>query len=756
MVCLFCRRRKIRCDQSCPCSACLKHNVHCDLDDIKTSKAQKSEKKKDIPIGATLALTNGESLGSDNSYLELSILKERLASLEGAVQKNAARRRRDNLENLPELSLREYKINFHGPIKISRENTFSKSQIGPFRWIVLLSLDQTVFGLFKESAAKKYTQKPSKKPHDIALTLLGGTSAKVTRDDLLLSILQILPKPFSMWGLVDRFFTKVYPYIPVIDELVFKSRLSQIMGPLPPAEAPVTLTVNDHTDLAYIGMLLIILRLSYLSLFDNINRPCSTFQNDVRDAELLAQTNISDEFVTKAKVCLESYDLLHDNGLEIIQLLTLLRVYNNVNPEAFKQYDHNQTLASLHVSMALSSWINREPGNYPSDEEEQKRTTQSRKLWYALVFLDFVASVSLGSYPQIHPDSFNVELPAASPRVLNCLDLKMEQITRVYLHRMDKLRRLFTPALQLVGKVGGEFSIGEILLTIKAIEDHQCDTMEEISDFSTRPPLDEMEAFTRNTVLQAYLMCQYFLFCTYIHIYFTYERRNEHEHAGNVEVRLLRSIVKNILPLIPYKSGMKPDPFAGSTDLFSSFLLYQCIWPTSYMLLVFLAKYSSSKRCMDLNDMHEVRKSNDPRYCNLYDALGSYVQTLTDLINIFTSFFEASKPRYHLCEKLYFFQKNLVESIIGTRSKAPDDKSYVKVSTQFLVGCNEIIKSVTEKPEYAHLKRSHPSSPSPPPPPATPEYLADLSGKIGGFFDSQDNIDSVLDFLMLERLMQSS
>lgn len=756
VVCLFCRRRKIKCDQNCPCSACIKHQVHCDLNDAiadhnEDHKAHKADEDISALPSKAEPSRSGTTSSGEGSYEELALLKERLASLEDAVQRNAAKRRKMNLEHLPELTLREYKINFHASIKTYPDNTFSRYQVGPFRRIVMLSLDPTIFGLFKEFVTQRFNKKNKDHKKERCLHLLGGSEPKCSKEDLVVLIQLALPKPYIIWALVERFYKILYPYVPFIDEVVFKSWLVSIIGPVSVPAGIVTIAINQRTDYAYLGILLLILRLAHLSLFDGCNCLNAGPRGDAHDIEALAQVPIPDVFVEYAEQCLGTFNLLKDNEIEIIQLLALLRTVNYVNPMVTKPYDHNQTVAALHIQMAMSSWINREPGQYSNEEGLEKRINQNRNLWYCLVFLDFQLSVSLGSFPQIHPDTFNVELPAVGQRVLKFFDLELEHASRAHFHRLDRLRKTFMPALMLVGRVGGEFSIGEILQKLRPIEDCQCNAMEEISDFSSQPAVNIAESVYRNSVLQVYLWCQYFSFCTYYHIYFFYHRRNEYEQAGNVEVRLVQSIVNNILPLIPYKCGQRLDPFAGTTDLFSGIAFFECVWPISLALLVFLAKYNSYLVAMSLNDMHEARKASDPRYFNLHGALEKYTKTLIELLNIFTSFFEATRRRYYICEKLYNFQRYCVDAILDFKGLAKDEGSYVKVAPPFLVGCNEIIRNVIDKPEFDALKRYHPPSPFPSKPPTL-----DIGNKSLGAYDFLNELSPIIDFQELEAMMGSS
>lgn len=81
----------------------------------------------------------------------------------------------------------------------------------------------------------------------------------------------VLPNKRITWKLIERFFTHLYPFFAIIDELYFKSLINRLLGPESSDDEKISkLKVEKRLDFVYLGLLLIVLRLSYLSLFSNI------------------------------------------------------------------------------------------------------------------------------------------------------------------------------------------------------------------------------------------------------------------------------------------------------------------------------------------------------------------------------------------------------------------------------------------------------------------------------------------------------
>lgn len=110
----------------------------------------------------------------------------------------------------------------------------------------------------------------------LGLTFYEGQAGKELRlsDKIQLHLIDkiqiILPTRKVIWKLIDRYFAWLYPFMPFIDEESLIRDISKILGPKSFEDTKIQqVKVERRLDLAHIGILLVVLRLSYLSLFCN-------------------------------------------------------------------------------------------------------------------------------------------------------------------------------------------------------------------------------------------------------------------------------------------------------------------------------------------------------------------------------------------------------------------------------------------------------------------------------------------------------
>lgn len=229
-----------------PCSACIKFKAQCDY----------SEFAKNFPTnraGEHNKVFKSE-LGLDGRD-EVTMLKERLMALEEAVKRNTAKRRSQVIQSVPELKASsEAKISFSVPLKVpdAKLPPYLKDW-GPFRWILMVSLDPVLHSMVRAMFKDKPTMLPIKtnqiqhKVNHLSQGLLSGSPLE-SLAHLRQQMQDILPNTKVLWLLVDRFFSVVYPYAPVLDESTVRALFASLVGPQTLREEPVHVLANDELD----------------------------------------------------------------------------------------------------------------------------------------------------------------------------------------------------------------------------------------------------------------------------------------------------------------------------------------------------------------------------------------------------------------------------------------------------------------------------------------------------------------------------
>ena len=199
--------------------------------------------------------------------------------------------------------------------------------------------------------------------------------------------------------------------MPIIDETEFKTEISKIVGPEEYDETDVELTVEKRLDFAYLGILLTILRLTYLSLFlnrngvneDNLNTTDPS--EEAQELKYLLSNPINITVTDVAQECLEQFDFLRKTNFTVLQCTFLLRLYCMFAPEDGDGADvgDSQTYNAMLIQMAYSMGINREPttnishGQWDILTDDLKMNNVQRKIWFFLVICDLIQGYKFGN-----------------------------------------------------------------------------------------------------------------------------------------------------------------------------------------------------------------------------------------------------------------------------------------------------------------------------------------------------------------------
>lgn len=745
MVCLFCRKRKIKCDMKMPCSACVKFKAECDYSEFAKNQVPKHE-------GDGMMITK-PLLSPGGNQDEMHLLKERLLALEETVKRSAGKRRSQVIQSLPELNVgAEGQIDFDVPVKVP-EPRYSRQlkHWGPFRWVVLVSLDPVLFGMVKTAFKQNTNLSQVKTAPTATLTvstgLFGGTPLE-SLTHLRQQIQGILPNVKVVWMLIGRFFAVVYPYIPVLDEIYIREMVKLMIGPETMSEKPTQLSAGGELDFANLGILLMMLRFAYLTIHDCNRRINASTAFSPESMHYLAQYDISEEFARLAQKCLGQYNLIDESIFDVVQLVGLLCLYNNVNPESWNSDNANRTLFAVLNQMAYCRRLNREPHCFaPQDDSSPRWNMLCRKMWYTYLHLDLSDSIFSGNCVSINPDTYDVSVPTYHAQSSNARDHEMEKVVLKTLEVNEEMNRLLVGGLAMTGKLTGSVSLKSVREKLSEVEEFLAKVHEQIRSALRHDPLSEVDSFHRNSLLTVLLKVQFFIFNVNTHIYYNHLKRKDYGLATSTETKLITSTMQNVIPLLPMLLGHVKNPFSGSTDLFSISLFVSSTVNIPFLLVSLLIKYKSQYALMKCNNNHSGRMRADPRYSNLFEALEKYILTLDQLMLIFGNFYSLLRSSNALCKKLDYGHRKLHE-MVATVEGSAEDKAYIRTSTLFLEGCNQIIREGIDRVEFSSLRQKQEPLP-------VPNHLNSPTDLFDNrMFESLDfTVDELLDIPMLENIL---
>lgn len=281
--------------------------------------------------------------------------------------------------------------------------------------------------------------------------------------ELILKIKLILPQPKVITMLIDRFFDFLYPFFSIIDEFDFRNNLDRIIH-------NGKINVEKRLDFAYLGMLLVILRLSYLSLFTNIKKVNEenlfNNKNDQKSLDLkyLLNNPINLEVITIAQICLNQFNLVNSSNLVILQLAIFVRYYKLYGPEYGDESDSGepQVFSALLIQMAYSLGLHREPDKFKEGCKDEKVNHLGRKIWSVLYILDISTSLTFGDPSSINNFLVDVKPPFVNDINCNVKNPDLDKIIVILLNSHSEVFAKLNEIFAIISNVNEKFSIEKL------------------------------------------------------------------------------------------------------------------------------------------------------------------------------------------------------------------------------------------------------------------------------------------------------
>lgn len=235
----------------------------------------------------------------------------------------------------------------------------------------------------------------------------------MTRKEILQRVAKLLPPRHIIFQFVNKFFRHIYPIIPIIDEKNFKNHLEEILSSRVDALAvdpsPLKIRVSKPSDYCHLGIMVLILRLTWLSLPANrcelklgafesnsvsnpaspasISSTSSSPSANVKEDNMLINFETPVECLELVKDYLIKFDKissLSNNNINLttIQFAIFYKMYmsnsptegfvvpkknaiNSISDSNAHDNESNQILMSSIVQMAFSCGLHRDPDNFP-------------------------------------------------------------------------------------------------------------------------------------------------------------------------------------------------------------------------------------------------------------------------------------------------------------------------------------------------------------------------------------------------------
>ena len=281
---------------------------------------------------------------------------------------------------------------------------------------------------------------------------------KIKLDVLLLEDLclrTLLPKKKAIWLLLNHFFSSLYPFLPLVDEEDFRSEITKIIGPCTFEEEDVDeISVSAFSDLSYLGILVVVLRITYLSLLlddgpDNRMKSGTDMQSaEEKTFRYLSMNPVSHNVISIAEFCFTRVKSFDRISMPFLQLLLFMKLYHLFAPEMGLFCDASDSaLNALIVHVAYALGFNRDP---PKIDKFgcPRRCLLIRKIWKQILLIDVKDAVTFGSPLTTHEDYFDTADPQFEGNDANVHEKKCEEVAcdaynfcAIYLEALMKIIR---------------------------------------------------------------------------------------------------------------------------------------------------------------------------------------------------------------------------------------------------------------------------------------------------------------------------
>ncbi|WEJ96703.1 hypothetical protein PSN45_004246 [Yamadazyma tenuis] len=325
--------------------------------------------------------------------------------------------------------------------KVLAKDTPGNAQEREFKIKAIESTDSSDLIPYKKVSSSSVNSEGSKLSQKIISSTavsLGLVMNSSIDDELKLAdkVLSVLPCKKVVWLLVNKFFMDVYPFMSFFDEESFKSEITRLIGPEDYVlENVEKINVEKRLDYAYIGNLLVMLRLAYLSMFSNRqevneeNLRSTDTSREAQDTKFLLSNPISIQIVYMAEQCLLQFDLLRKSSFVVLQFMYLLTLYHKFGPEEGEGADGGTALITngMMIQSAYQMAINREPEAFEEGKDDEKFNNLLRKLWFFMLISDIGQVYQYGTPLAIQPEFYDTRLPFYKKGNENIKDVEMEK-----------------------------------------------------------------------------------------------------------------------------------------------------------------------------------------------------------------------------------------------------------------------------------------------------------------------------------------
>ncbi|KAK6204450.1 uncharacterized protein RJT21DRAFT_111024 [Scheffersomyces amazonensis] len=483
--------------------------------------------------------------------------------------------------------------------------TFYKySQSSPFSWSTLMKSDPRLRVLLQHVKLRNCkldddVSCPSEKlvegtKFDANYTALLKNSIKVsqpqnaTEGNLIARIVAVLPSHKNLMGLIEQYFEYVYPILAFVDEREFRSEIKRLLKVDPDNDKIIDINIKDYChDLSVVGILLVVLRLSFISLLRNSHE----YNTQALKQNELFETPINFEHVALAQETL--LILMFDHKYEefiFLQFLLFFRFYVRIAPEdGFRKDPINYNKALLDMAVRLQLNFDPDVVNFSTLTKREK--TLRRKVWQSILLADIHNSLVFGNEPATKNVFYNTKSPTInSEEESNLINYSLEGV--IFNDIVSRMIQFNEAMKQISNFITNSHSNKcQLIQLIERLNQFEINVSDYFNDLFSylvsgyKAESNGVYNFRRVHQIKIYLSVINFIITVYYYIYLYYEELNV-----NISFFYLKKTIIYLNELIPYYKKLAFNSTLQCDFLYNA-TLQAVIHKSSQILLSLVIKF---------------------------------------------------------------------------------------------------------------------------------------------------------------------
>lgn len=469
----------------------------------------------------------------------------------------------------------------------------------------------------------------------LTLDLTNKGSNFTPESTLIEKIKTVLPSRSITYRLLARFFRLFIPYFPFINQDTFYREIEKIIGSENDKNDKIELHLEKRLDLAYIGVLLVMLRFSYLSFFANVSKGqvvAPSIDIPPEGIAFFLRTPIECNVIEVARECLHQFQKKKKISLEVLQCGMFLWTYSLLSPDEEEGADGGEyvTLHGQLVSMAYSLGLHRDPDNVGYAKWSEDKKNIGRRIWYYLTVMDFTSCFLTGYPLLINAEYYDTKCPSHVHGFSNVRDLEVEEAVNVVFHYADVLiKGSLGHVVNALLDPRSKIKVSQLTMYLNLLEVQVFSLFGRIDDY-VRPLEISTPAYQYTKTMKARISfgLKAFFMLMYLHLQMHYEAKGDLDIAFYYFKKLLWMGLNELMPYFFPMIGKVREHFGESSEKILNPQLQYSMQVCIELSIMGIVRMNSHRFKMKLTAGHSERMANDPEY-------RTYARTAKELIGCF-------------------------------------------------------------------------------------------------------------------------